>query len=84
MGLLLVPQMQNALASLRSLVLTGGGEGGVGKRVRLVACLGKLGLLVEVVAQNLRTRWVAQLRHRLGLDLANTLAGHSVDLANLV
>ena len=40
--------------------------------------------LVQVVTQDLRARWVAQLRHRLGLDLANALAGNSVDLANLV
>ena len=62
----------------------GGGEGGVGKRVRLVACLGKLGLLVEVIAQYLGTRGVAQLRHGLGLDLANALAGNAVDLADFV
>ena len=28
--------------------------------------------------------WVAQLGHRLGLDLADPLAGHAVDLADLV
>src|SRR5690349_8109488 len=39
---------------------------------------------VEVVAQNLRARGVTQLRHRLGLDLADPLAGHAVDLADLV
>ena len=40
--------------------------------------------LVEVVAQHLRARRVAQLRHRLRLDLADALAGHAVDLADLV
>lgn len=85
MGLLLVPQMQNALASLRSLVLTGGGEGGVGKRVCLVACPWLAWpLLVEVVAQDLRARWVAQLGHGLGLDLADALAGDAVDLTDFV
>ena len=62
----------------------GGSEGGVGKRVRLVSCRGLLGLLVEVVAQDLGTRWVAQLGHGLGLDLADTLAGNTVDLADFV
>src|SRR5206468_1555437 len=39
---------------------------------------------VEVVAQDLRAAGVAQLRHRLGLDLTDPLAGHAVDLADLV
>ena len=40
--------------------------------------------LVQVVAQDLGARWVAQLRHGLGLDLANTFAGNAVDLADFV
>src|SRR4029078_12133955 len=39
---------------------------------------------VEVVAQDLRPRRVPDLRHRLGLDLPDPLAGHAVDLADLV
>ena len=39
---------------------------------------------VEVVAQHLRTARVAQLRHRLRLDLPDALARHAVDLADLV
>ena len=39
---------------------------------------------VEVVAQDLRPAGVAQLRHRLALDLPDPLAGHPVDLADLV
>src|SRR3712207_1415828 len=39
---------------------------------------------VEVVAEHLGARRVAQLRHRLGLDLTDPLAGHAVDLADLV
>src|SRR5882757_6678160 len=41
-------------------------------------------VLVQVVAQHLRTAGVPQLRHRLRLDLADPLAGHAVDLADLV
>jgi transposase InsO family protein len=44
----------------------------------------KPGGLVEVVAQCLRAGRVAQLGHRFGLDLADSLAGHAVDLADLV
>src|SRR4051794_35501286 len=40
--------------------------------------------LVQVVAQDLRARRVAQLRHRLRLDLTDALARHAVDLADLV
>src|SRR5262249_50687531 len=40
--------------------------------------------LVEVVPQHLGARRVAQLRHGLGLDLADPLAGDAVDLADLV
>lgn len=40
--------------------------------------------LIQVVAQNLGARWVAQLRHGLGLDLADALAGDAVDLADFV
>jgi DNA-directed RNA polymerase specialized sigma24 family protein len=39
---------------------------------------------VQVVAQHLRTGRVAQLGHRLGLDLPDPLPGHAVDLADLV
>src|SRR5690606_37685185 len=39
---------------------------------------------VEVVAQDLRAARVAQLGHGLGLDLADPLARHAVDLADLV
>src|SRR5690606_32068336 len=39
---------------------------------------------VEVVAQHLRTRRVAQLRHGLGLDLADALSRHAKHAANLV
>src|SRR5689334_19887537 len=38
---------------------------------------------IEVVAQDLRPRGVAQLRHRLRLDLADPLPGHTVDLSDL-
>ena len=41
-------------------------------------------LLVQVIAQNLRTRRVTELRHGLRLDLADSFAGHAVDLTNLV
>src|SRR3954453_18015745 len=41
-------------------------------------------LLVQVVAQDLGPAGVAQLRHRLGLDLPDPLAGDPVDLADLV
>ncbi len=40
--------------------------------------------LVQVVAQYLRTRRVTELRHGLGLDLADSFAGHAVDLADFV
>src|SRR5665811_2258979 len=39
---------------------------------------------VEVVPEDLGAARVAQLRHRLGLDLADPLAGHAVDLPDLV
>src|SRR5438270_203928 len=39
--------------------------------------------LIQVVAEHLGTGWVAQLRHGLGLDLADPLPGHPVDLADL-
>lgn len=39
---------------------------------------------VEIVAQNLRPGGVAQLAHGLGLDLANPLPGHAVDLSDLI
>jgi len=39
---------------------------------------------VQVVAQHLQPRRVAQLRHRLRLDLADPLAGDPVDLPDLV
>src|SRR5690606_40386096 len=39
---------------------------------------------VQVVAQHLRTRGVAQLGHGLGLDLPDPFPGHAVDLADLV
>ena len=39
---------------------------------------------VEIIAQNLRTAGVPQLRHGLGFDLADAFAGHAVDLADLV
>ena len=41
-------------------------------------------LLVQVIAQYLRTRRVTELRHGLGLDLADSFAGHAVDLADFV
>src|SRR3954463_10438039 len=41
-------------------------------------------LLVQVVAQDLGPAGVAQLRHRLGLDLPDPFAGDPVDLADLV
>src|SRR4051794_34566850 len=41
-------------------------------------------LSVEIVAQHLRARRVAQLAHRLRLDLADALARHAVHLADLV
>src|SRR5690606_1122459 len=37
---------------------------------------------VQVVAQHLRTRGVAQLGHGLGLDLPDPFPGHAVDLAD--
>src|SRR5689334_25431625 len=40
--------------------------------------------LVEVVSEQLGPGRVAQLRHRVGLDLADPLAGDAVDLADLV
>src|SRR5690606_39425377 len=39
---------------------------------------------VEIVAQDLGTRRVAQLGHRLGLDLPDPFPGHPVDLPDLV
>src|ERR1700684_2041654 len=39
---------------------------------------------VQVVAQHLRAARVAQLRHRLRLDLADAFTGHAVNLADLV
>ena len=39
---------------------------------------------VEVIAQYLGAARVTQLRHRLGLDLADALARDAVDLADLV
>src|SRR3954470_8806225 len=45
---------------------------------------GRGGDLVQVVAQHLGTRRVAQLRHGLGLDLTDALARHAVHLADLV
>ena len=50
-------------------------------RVRVMACLPKL---VQVIAQDLGAGRVAQLHHRLGLDLADPLPGNPVDLADLV
>ena len=41
-------------------------------------------LLVQVIAQNLRTRRVTELRHGLRLDLADSFAGHAVNLADFV
>ena len=40
--------------------------------------------LVEIVSQHLGARRVAQLGHGLGLDLANTFAGDTIDLADFV
>ena len=40
--------------------------------------------VVQVVAQDLGAGRVAQLRHGLGLDLADALTRHAVDLADLV
>jgi hypothetical protein len=39
---------------------------------------------VQVVAQHLGTRWVTQLGHRLGFDLADPFTGDAVDLADFV
>src|SRR5690349_1231876 len=39
---------------------------------------------VQVVAQHLGPAGVAQLRHRLGLDLANAFTGHAINLPDLV
>src|SRR5689334_5374897 len=41
-------------------------------------------LLVQVVPEDLGAARVAQLRHRLGLDLPDPLTGDAVDLADLV
>src|SRR5207302_11517465 len=40
--------------------------------------------LVQVVAEDLGTRGVAEFGHGLGFDLADPLAGDAVDLADLV
>ncbi|MDT7547951.1 MAG: hypothetical protein QOE84_345 [Actinomycetota bacterium] len=50
--------------------------------MRLV--LGRRPLLGEVVAKRLGTRGVAQLGHRLGLDLPDPLSADPVDVADLV
>ena len=42
------------------------------------------GPLVQVVAQDLRTRRVAQLRHGLGFNLANPLTSNAINLADFV
>src|SRR5258708_24017835 len=48
------------------------------------ASTGGLLVLVQVVPQDLGPRRVPELRHRLGLDLPDPLAGDAVDLADLV
>src|SRR5689334_21758159 len=50
----------------------------------LSRCLLEAERSVQVVAQDLAATRVAQLAHRLGLDLPDPLAGHAVDLADLV
>src|SRR4249919_3511650 len=47
-------------------------------------CRSPSALLVEIVPEDLRAGWVAQLAHRLGLDLPDALASHPVHLADLV
>src|SRR5438045_9547986 len=42
------------------------------------------GVSVQIIPQHLGTRRVAQLRHGLGLDLPDALAGHPVHLTELV
>lgn len=61
------------------------GAAGRGHRhaLRALRCTIRLEL-VEVVAQDLGARRVAQLGHGLGLDLADALARDAVDLADFV
>src|SRR5215213_1621478 len=39
---------------------------------------------VQIIPEDLRSRWMAQFAHGFRLDLANPLAGDAIDLADLI